>query len=57
MTARHYSPRTVEAYVGWIARFIRFHRGRHPAELCVEDVNRFVSDLALRGRVAAATQN
>ncbi|MGH2758512.1 MAG: integron integrase, partial [Actinomycetota bacterium] len=57
LAARHYSPRTVEAYVAWIGRFVRFHEGRHPLELGVEDVNRFVSDLAVRGKVAAATQN
>jgi hypothetical protein len=30
---RHYSPRTEEAYVGWIRRFILFHGVRHPAEM------------------------
>ena len=27
---RHYSPHTEECYVGWVERFIRFHRMRHP---------------------------
>ena len=27
---RHNSPRTEECYVGWVERFIRFHRMRHP---------------------------
>src|SRR5688500_13521743 len=30
MQARHYSRRTAIAYVGWIKRFILFHRKRHP---------------------------
>ena len=30
---RHYSPRTEEAYVHWIKRFIFFHNKRHPAEI------------------------
>jgi hypothetical protein len=30
---RHYSIRTEEAYVGWIRRFILFHKKRHPAEI------------------------
>jgi integron integrase len=30
---RHYSYRTEEAYVGWIRRFVLFHRKRHPAEM------------------------
>jgi integron integrase len=29
---RHFSPRTVEAYAGWVRRFVRFHGTRHPAE-------------------------
>jgi hypothetical protein len=30
---RHYSPRTEEAYVGWIRRFVIFHKKRHPTEM------------------------
>jgi hypothetical protein len=30
---RHYSPRTEEAYVHWIRRYIFFHQVRHPAEM------------------------
>jgi integron integrase len=57
LRARHYSPRTAEAYLGWIGRFLRFHDGQHPRDLGADDVNRFVSDLATRGNVAASTQN
>jgi integron integrase len=57
LRAKHYSPRTEETYLGWIARFLRFHGGRHPLELSVDDVNAFVSDLATSQNVAAATQN
>ena len=28
--ARHYSPRTEDAYVHWIRRYIVFHGKRHP---------------------------
>ncbi|HVL69460.1 MAG TPA: integron integrase [Vicinamibacterales bacterium] len=55
--AKHYSPRTEEAYVGWIRRFVRFHRGRHPRELGEAEVTAFLSSLAIEGRVAASTQN
>ena len=55
--ARHYSPRTEEAYVAWIKRYIFFHGKRHPAEMGAEEVARFLSSLALDGRVAASTQN
>src|SRR6266550_3322824 len=52
-----YSQRTQEAYVGWIRRYI-LHRGRrHPGDLDVVDVRAFLSDLAVRQRVSASTQN
>ena len=53
----HYSPRTEEAYVGWILRFVRFAGLRHPRELGAAEVQRFLEHLAIEGRVAAATQN
>jgi integron integrase len=52
---RHYSLRTEEAYLGWIRRFFAFTR-RHPKELSSDDINRFLTDLAVRGKVAASTQ-
>jgi integron integrase len=54
---RHMSPRTETAYVGWIRRYILFHQKRHPAELGAVEVTRFLSHLAVDGRVAASTQN
>ncbi len=53
---RHYSPRTEEAYVGWIRRFILFHGKRHPSILGAGDVTSFLSSLAARD-VSASTQN
>jgi integron integrase len=55
--ARHYSARTEEAYVAWIKRYIFFHGKRHPAEMGADEVTRFLSSLALHGRVSASTQN
>src|SRR6266516_4079007 len=57
MRLRHYSLRTEEAYVGWIRRYILFHGKRHPNELDEKDVSDFLSSLAIKGRVAASTQN
>ncbi len=39
LRARHYSPRTEDAYVGWIRRFILFHGKRHPKEMGEIEVN------------------
>ena len=52
---RHYSIRTEEAYLGWVRRFFAFTR-RHPKELSSDEVNRFLTHLAVRGKVAASTQ-
>ena len=57
LRTRHYSRRTEQAYVAWIRRFIFFHGKRHPAELGAPEVTRFLSALAVEGRVAASTQN
>jgi len=55
--ARGLSPRTAEAYAGWIRRFILFHGRRHPSMLGKPEIEAFLSYLANRGKVAAATQN
>lgn len=54
--ARHYSYRTEETYVAWVRRFVRFHRYRHPAEMGAAEVEAFLTHLAVKRRVAAATQ-
>jgi len=55
--ARHYSRRTEEAYAAWIRRYILFHGKRHPAEMGAAEITRFLTDLAVRHKVAASTQN
>lgn len=57
MRTRHYSPRTIETYLGWIRRFIGFFDSRHPRRLGEEEVAAFLTDLAIRSKVSAATQN
>ena len=57
LRVRHYSPRTETAYVQWIKRYLRFHHLRHPGELGAPEVTGFLTDLAVRGRVSASTQN
>jgi integron integrase len=43
--------------VQWIRRFIRFSDLRHPRELGPSEVSRFLSHLAVEGKVSASTQN
>ena len=54
--ARHYSPRTEEAYAHWIRRYVFFHKLRHPAEMGVPELNAFLSHLAVNEHVSASTQ-
>jgi integron integrase len=55
----HYSIHTERAYLEWIVRFIRFHRMRSRDDLFPPEPNieAFLTDLAVHGNVAAATQN
>jgi Phage integrase, N-terminal SAM-like domain len=55
--ARHYSLQTEEAYLQWIRQFILFHDKRHPQEMGANEVQQFLTDLALTHHVAASTQN
>ena len=54
---RHYSIRTEGTYVSWIKRFILFHGKRHPRDMGVQEVEQFLSHLAVAGHVAASTQS
>ena len=51
------SPRTEEAYVGWIRRFVVFHGTRHPSNLGEREIAAYLTHLAVQGRVSASTQN
>ena len=58
----HLAKRTEEAYVGWIVRFIDFHREQngvwvHPETMGGPEVSQFLTHLAVDRDVAASTQN
>jgi integrase len=57
MRLKRYSLRTEATYIGWIRRFILFHDKRHPQEMGVPEIEAFLTDLAMKGRVSASTQN
>jgi hypothetical protein len=54
---RQFSPRTEHCYATWAERFIRFHGLRHPNTMGAAEIDRFLTDLAANGHVAASTQN
>ena len=62
LRVRHMSKRTEEAYLGWISRYIYFHRELygewvHPEKLNGSHVSNFLTHLAVDKEVAASTQN
>lgn len=57
MRFHHYAYRTEQTYVEWITRFVRFHNTTHPRNLNHQDVEQFLTHLAVKQHVAAATQN
>jgi integrase len=54
---KHYSWHTEEAYVTWIIRYIFFYDKRHPKDMGAEDIEAFLTHLAVQQKVAASTQN
>jgi site-specific recombinase XerD len=57
ITLEHDSLRTEQAYVGWIRRFIFANNKRRPREMGGEEVEGFLSSLAVQAQVAAGTRN
>lgn len=56
MRVRQCSLRTIDSYLYWIRGYIRFHRMRHPQEMSVAEVEKFLTHLVVKNNVAAATQ-
>ena len=54
---KHYSYRTEQSYVNWIKRFIFFHNKRHPDVMGENEIEVFLTHLAVKRNVAASTQN
>jgi len=57
LQTQHYSIRTENVYVEWVKRFILFHHKRHPKEMGNAEIAAFLTDLAVKRKVAASTQN
>jgi integron integrase len=61
LRVKRYSYRTEQCYVGWVLRYIRFHKGpdgfRHPVTLGAAEVEAFLTHLAVGRHVSASTQN
>lgn len=57
LRVKHYARTTEECYVQWIRRFILFHGKRHPRDMGAAELELFLTNLAIEGRVSASTQN
>ena len=57
LRVKHYSLSTEVIYIGWIKRFIFANKKRHPRDMGAAEVEGFLSMLAVKGQVAASTQN
>ena len=54
---KHYSIRAEQAYSDWIKCFILHFDKQHPKDLGADEVEKFLTYLAVEGKVAASTQN
>jgi integrase-like protein len=53
----HYAYRTERTYCDWIVRYIRFHgANKHPKTMGKQEIEAFLSHLALNLDVSASTQ-
>jgi len=54
---KHYSRKTLSAYVTWCRRYILFHNKRHPREMGRAEIEKYLNYLANECKVAGSTQN
>ena len=57
LRTKHYSYRTEQAYIEWIKRFILFHGKRHPKDMGAQEVQAYITYLAVEKNIASSTQN
>ncbi|MFQ5714171.1 MAG: integron integrase [Candidatus Scalinduaceae bacterium] len=53
----HYSIRTEETYINWITKYIKYHNKKHPKEMGKQEIETFLSHLAINQNVSKATQD
>jgi integron integrase len=57
ISLRHYSPKTLRSYTGWLGRFQDYTRSKDTQLLTSADVKDYLTFLAVRRKVAASSQN
>ncbi|MDY6881666.1 MAG: integron integrase [Thermodesulfobacteriota bacterium] len=57
ISLRHYSPKTLRSYSGWIRRFQDYTRSKDTRLLTSVDVKDYLTFLAVKSKVSASSQN
>jgi len=54
---KHYSFSTEKTYVHWIKHYILFHKKKHPVEMGKNEIEAYLTKLAVKDKVSPTTQN
>jgi len=54
---KHYSYSTERTYVHWIKHYILFHHKKHPIEMGKEEIESYLTKVAIKDKVSPTTQN
>jgi len=54
---KHYSISTEKTYVHWIKCYILFHNKKHPIDMGKDEIEQYLTSLAVKNRVSPTTQN
>jgi len=54
---KHYSISTEKTYIHWIKSYILFHNKKHPIEMEKDEIEQYLTSLAVKKRVSPTTQN
>jgi hypothetical protein len=54
---KHYSYSTEKTYIFWIKQYIFFHNKKHPVHMGKNEIEEYLSSLAVEKNVSADTQN
>ena len=54
---KHYSYSTEKTYVHWIKHYILFHQKKHPIEMGKDEIESYLTKLAVKDKVSPTTQN
>jgi integron integrase len=54
---KHYSLSTERTYIHWIKHYIFFHNKKHPKNMGKIEIEKYLTSLAIKNRVASSTQN